>query len=142
MAGRRRRSPIEHRPRWTGRRRTGRGGPPPRQRESQRARPSPRRWLCSRDQPRRRWDERRRKTAHPWPVLPSIRNSRLGESGPPAYHAGVSDASRAATEVLAGEPGPVARRWLGPVVVITALLFVVNTLVVVSGISHSAFDVP
>jgi membrane-associated phospholipid phosphatase len=59
-----------------------------------------------------------------------------------AYHVGVSDASRAATEVLAGEPGPVARRWLGPVVVIAALLFVVNTLLVVSGITRSAFDVP
>jgi membrane-associated phospholipid phosphatase len=59
-----------------------------------------------------------------------------------AYHVGVSDASRAATEVLAGEPGPAARRWLGPLVVMAAFLFVVNTLLVVSGITRSAFDVP
>jgi undecaprenyl-diphosphatase len=59
-----------------------------------------------------------------------------------AYHVGVSEASRAATEVLAGEPGPAARKWLGPVIVIAALLFVVNSLLVVSGITRSMFDVP
>lgn len=58
------------------------------------------------------------------------------------YPVVVSDASQAASEVLAGDPGPVARRWLGSVALAAALLFAVNSLLVVSGVTHSAFDVP
>jgi membrane-associated phospholipid phosphatase len=44
--------------------------------------------------------------------------------------------------VVAAEPGPAARRWLGPVTVIATVLFVINTLLVVIGITRAGFDVP
>lgn len=52
------------------------------------------------------------------------------------------DLAEAAGQVLRGEPGPAARRWLGPVSVIAFLLFSVITVLVVSGMTRSGFDVP
>lgn len=54
----------------------------------------------------------------------------------------LEDGSRAAGEILAGEPGPSARRWLGPLSLISFLLFVVVTILVVTGVTRSGFDVP
>ena len=59
-----------------------------------------------------------------------------------AAEPGPGDASRAAREVLAGEPGPSARRWLGPLCLISLLLFVAVTVLVVSGVTRSGFDLP
>jgi membrane-associated phospholipid phosphatase len=38
---------------------------------------------------------------------------------------------QAAAEVLAGQPGPTARRWLGPTVLVVFLLFAIDTYLVV-----------
>jgi membrane-associated phospholipid phosphatase len=54
----------------------------------------------------------------------------------------LEDGSRAAGEILAGEPGPSARRWLGPLSLISFLLFVVVTILVVTGVTRSGFDLP
>src|ERR1700721_913275 len=54
----------------------------------------------------------------------------------------LEDGSRAAGEILAGEPGPSARRWLGPLSLISFLLFVVLTILVVTGLTRSGFDLP
>jgi membrane-associated phospholipid phosphatase len=45
-------------------------------------------------------------------------------------------------EGLAAEPGPAARRWLGPVIVVATVLFVINTILVLIGITRAPFDVP
>jgi membrane-associated phospholipid phosphatase len=52
------------------------------------------------------------------------------------------DGATAVKEVLAGEPGPAARHWLGPLVVVAFVLFALNTGVVLSGESRAGFDVP
>jgi membrane-associated phospholipid phosphatase len=54
----------------------------------------------------------------------------------------LEDGSRAAHEVLAGVPGASARRWLGWVSLISTLLFVVVTILVVSGVTRTGFDLP
>jgi membrane-associated phospholipid phosphatase len=54
----------------------------------------------------------------------------------------LADGSRAAREVLAGEPGPSARRWLGPLSVVSFALFGLLTILVVSGVTRSSFDLP
>ncbi len=54
----------------------------------------------------------------------------------------LADGSQAAHEVLAGEPGRSARRWLGPVSVTSFLLFAVLTVLVVSGVTRTGFDIP
>ncbi len=48
-------------------------------------------------------------------------------------------AERAAREVLAGEPGPAARKWLGPLSLVAVALFAVNTYLVLTGLT-SQFD--
>jgi undecaprenyl-diphosphatase len=45
----------------------------------------------------------------------------------------VSEAKQAARQVLAGDPGPTARRWLAWVAAVTAALFVIDSYQVVSG---------
>ncbi|HEV2035100.1 MAG TPA: phosphatase PAP2 family protein [Candidatus Dormibacteraeota bacterium] len=48
---------------------------------------------------------------------------------------------QAAAEVLAGQPGPTARRWLGPTALAVFVLFAIQTYLVVSN-SLISFDVP
>jgi undecaprenyl-diphosphatase len=76
------------------------------------------------------------------------------ETFSPQYHLGVKpmtasraghlqqDGAGAAAEILAGEPGPAARHWLGPVAVAAFALFVINIIFVLSGDSRAVFDVP
>jgi len=45
----------------------------------------------------------------------------------------------AAKEVLAGQPGPTARRWLGPTALVVFILFAIDTYVVVNHLSFG-FD--
>jgi membrane-associated phospholipid phosphatase len=52
------------------------------------------------------------------------------------------DGAEAVEEVLAGEPGPAARRWLGPLALVAFVLFGLNTAWVVSGGSRASFDIP
>src|SRR4029077_7377894 len=59
-----------------------------------------------------------------------------------AVDATLEDGSRAAGEILAGQPGPSARRWLGPLSLISFLLFVAVTILVVTGGTRSGFDLP
>ena len=59
-----------------------------------------------------------------------------------ALDSALADGSRAAHEVLTGEPGPSARRWLGPLSLISFGLFALVTILVVSGVTRSAFDIP
>ena len=51
-------------------------------------------------------------------------------------------AERAAEEVVAGDPGPTARRWLGPLSLVAFVLFAINTYLVLNGATGSGFDVP
>lgn len=53
-----------------------------------------------------------------------------------------SGAAQAVGEILTGDPGPAARRWLGPVTVVAFLLFAITTVFVLSGVTRSAFDLP
>jgi undecaprenyl-diphosphatase len=48
---------------------------------------------------------------------------------------------QAAAEVLAGQPGPTARRWLGPTALAVFVLFAIDT-VLVESYSLLSFDVP
>jgi membrane-associated phospholipid phosphatase len=48
---------------------------------------------------------------------------------------------QAAAEVLAGKPGPTARRWLGPTVFIVLALFAIDTFLVVQN-QVLPFDIP
>lgn len=50
-------------------------------------------------------------------------------------------AERAAQEVLAGDPGPSARRWLGPLSLVAVALFAINTYLVINGMT-GRFDQP
>ncbi len=50
--------------------------------------------------------------------------------------------SQAAQEVLAGEPGASARRWLGPISLVSFALFGLITELVVSGVTRAGFDIP
>ena len=52
----------------------------------------------------------------------------------------VADGTQAAREILAGEPGPAARRWLGPLALTAFLLFAVLTVIVATGVTRSGFD--
>ena len=52
------------------------------------------------------------------------------------------DGARAAHEILAGEPGTSARRWLGPLALISLALFAVLTILVVAGVTRVGFDLP
>ena len=53
-----------------------------------------------------------------------------------------SEPKQAAREVLAGDPGRVARRWLGIVCLVALALFVVDTILVLSGALLTGFDLP
>lgn len=48
----------------------------------------------------------------------------------------------AVEEILAGEPGPAARRWLAPLAALAVVLFALNTAFVLSGHSRASFDLP
>jgi undecaprenyl-diphosphatase len=53
----------------------------------------------------------------------------------------LAEPKQAAAEVLAGQPGPTARRWLGPVVIAVFALFAIQTYLVVTN-SLISIDVP
>jgi len=55
--------------------------------------------------------------------------------------AGPAPAEKAAGEVLAGDPGQAARRWLGPLTLVVALLFAADTYLVATR-PLLPFDVP
>lgn len=44
----------------------------------------------------------------------------------------LAEPKKAAAEVLAGRPGPTARRWLGPAALVVLVLFAINTYLVVA----------
>ena len=49
----------------------------------------------------------------------------------------LAEPKQAAKEVLAGRPGPTARRWLGPTVLIVLILFAIDTYIVMNHLSYS-----
>jgi undecaprenyl-diphosphatase len=53
----------------------------------------------------------------------------------------LAEPKQAAAEVLAGQPGPTARRWLGPTALAVFVLFAIQTYLVVSN-SLIQYDVP
>jgi undecaprenyl-diphosphatase len=53
----------------------------------------------------------------------------------------LAEPKQAAAEVLAGKPGPTARRWLGPTALAVFLLFAVDTFLVVQN-EVLPFDIP
>ena len=53
-----------------------------------------------------------------------------------------ADPKEAAREVLAGQPGEAARRWLGPTVLVVLVLFAIDTYLVVTQALLTSFDVP
>ncbi len=55
--------------------------------------------------------------------------SRTGET--------IADHKQAAAEILAGQPGPAARRWLGPVALAVFVLFAIDTYLVVTRVTLS-----
>ena len=55
--------------------------------------------------------------------------------------AAFDEPKQAAAEVLAGRPGPTARRWLGPTALVVFILFAIDTFLVVAN-DVLPFDVP
>ena len=53
----------------------------------------------------------------------------------------LAEPKQAAAEVLAGRPGPTARRWLGPTALVVFILFAIDTFLVVQN-DVLPFDVP
>jgi membrane-associated phospholipid phosphatase len=53
----------------------------------------------------------------------------------------IAEPKQAAAEVLAGRPGPTARRWLGPTALVVFVLFAIDTYLVVAN-QVLPFDVP
>jgi membrane-associated phospholipid phosphatase len=53
----------------------------------------------------------------------------------------LAEPKEAAAEVLAGRPGPTARRWLGPAALVVFILFAIDTYLVVAN-DVLPFDVP
>jgi membrane-associated phospholipid phosphatase len=53
----------------------------------------------------------------------------------------LAHSKRAAAEVIAGRPGPTARRWLGPTALVVFILFAIDTFVVVQN-QVLPFDLP
>ena len=53
----------------------------------------------------------------------------------------LAEPKQAAAEILAGQPGPVARRWLGPTALAVFVLFAIDTYLVVQN-QVLPFDVP
>ena len=60
---------------------------------------------------------------------------------PKAASAPISEPKQAAAEVIAGRPGPTARRWLGPTALVVLVLFAIDTYLVVAN-DVLPFDVP
>jgi undecaprenyl-diphosphatase len=60
---------------------------------------------------------------------------------PKATPAHLAEPKQAAAEVLAGQPGAAARRWLGPTALVVFLLFAIDTYLVVQN-EVLPFDVP
>lgn len=60
---------------------------------------------------------------------------------PKAAAASLAEPKQAAAEVLAGRPGPAARRWLGPTALVVFVLFALDTFLVVQN-DVLPFDVP
>ena len=54
----------------------------------------------------------------------------------------IDDGAQAVQEVVAGRPGPAARRWLGPLSLISFLLFGMLTVLVITGVTRAGFDIP
>ena len=55
--------------------------------------------------------------------------------------AALAEPKQAAAEVIAGRPGPTARRWLGPTALVVFVLFAIDTFLVVQN-DVLPFDVP
>ena len=55
--------------------------------------------------------------------------------------AALAEPKQAAAEVIAGRPGPTARRWLGPAALVVSVLFAIDTYLVVAN-RVLPFDVP
>jgi len=55
--------------------------------------------------------------------------------------AALAEPKEAAAEVIAGRPGPTARRWLGPAALVVSVLFAIDTYLVVAN-QVLPFDVP
>jgi membrane-associated phospholipid phosphatase len=55
--------------------------------------------------------------------------------------AALDEPKQAAAEVLAGQPGPTARRWLGPTALVVFILFAIDTYLVLAN-DVLPFDVP
>ena len=53
----------------------------------------------------------------------------------------LAEPKQAAAEVLAGKPGPTARRWLGPTALVVFVLFAIDTFLVVQN-DILPFDIP
>jgi len=53
----------------------------------------------------------------------------------------LAEPKQAAAEVIAGRPGPTARRWLGPAALVVSVLFAIDTYLVVAN-QVLPFDVP
>lgn len=53
-----------------------------------------------------------------------------------------ADPKQAALEVLAGQPKEAARRWLGPTILVVAVLFAIDTFLVESHVLLRPFDIP
>jgi hypothetical protein len=53
----------------------------------------------------------------------------------------LAEPKQAAAEVIAGRPGPTARRWLGPTALVALILFAIDTYLVVQN-EVLPFDVP
>jgi hypothetical protein len=53
----------------------------------------------------------------------------------------LAEPKQAAAEVIAGRPGPTARRWLGPTTLVVFILFAIDTYLVVQN-EVLPFDVP
>jgi len=79
----------------------------------------------------------REETRYPRNIISGVKPTTETRVGHRQQHG-----AEAATELLASEPGPAARRWLGPLVVVAFVLFVLNTALVLSGDSRAGFDVP
>jgi membrane-associated phospholipid phosphatase len=62
-------------------------------------------------------------------------------SAQPKDAAPLAEPKQAAAEVLAGRPGPTARRWLGPTALVVFVLFAIDTWLVIAN-DVLPFDVP
>jgi membrane-associated phospholipid phosphatase len=60
---------------------------------------------------------------------------------PKDISAPLAEPKQAAAEVLAGQPGPTARRWLGPTALVVFVLFAIDTYLVVQN-AVLPFDIP